>query len=80
MATLLVIGGTGFFGKSILDCYKRKLLNHWKIDKVIIFSRNPREFEKNYSELVSKGVEFITGDISTVKELPKADFVIAGGG
>ncbi|MDC3391950.1 NAD(P)-dependent oxidoreductase [Candidatus Thioglobus sp.] len=76
MATLLVIGGTGFFGKSILDCYKRKLLNNWKIDKVIIFSRSSREFEKNNSDLISKNVELIAGDISTIKELPRADFVI----
>ena len=76
MATLLVIGGTGFFGKSILDSYKRNLLNYWKIDKVIIMSRNARKFEKHYPELCSKGVEFLIGDISTIDFLPDADFVI----
>ena len=76
MATLLVIGGTGFFGKSILDSYKRNLLNYWKIDKVIILSRNTRKFEKHYPELCLKGVEFLIGDISTIDFLPDADFVI----
>ena len=76
MASLLIIGGTGFFGKSILDSYKRELLNSWKIDKVIIMSRNTIEFKQNYPELVSSGVEFLVGDISTIDFLPEADFVI----
>ena len=76
MASLLIIGGTGFFGKSILDGYKRELLNSWKIDKVIIMSRNPIDFKQNYPELVSSGVELLVGDISTIDFLPEADFVI----
>ena len=76
MASLLIIGGTGFFGKSILDSYKRELLNSWKIDKVIIMSRNAIDFKQNYPELVSSGVEFLVGDISTIDFLPEADFVI----
>jgi nucleoside-diphosphate-sugar epimerase len=76
MATLLIIGGTGFFGKSILDSFKRKQLNSWKIDKVIIMSRNALQFKEDYPELISKGVEFFVGDISTINELPRADFVI----
>ena len=80
MATLLVIGGTGFFGKSILDSFRRGLLNNWKIDKVFILSRSAREFEKIYPDLISKNIELITGDISSIKELPKADFVIYAAG
>jgi nucleoside-diphosphate-sugar epimerase len=76
MASLLIIGGTGFFGKSILDSYKRELLNSWNIDKVIIMSRNAIDFKQNYPELVSSGVEFLVGDISTIDFLPEADFVI----
>jgi nucleoside-diphosphate-sugar epimerase len=76
MATLLIIGGTGFFGKSILDSFKRNQLVRWKIDKVIIMSRNSHDFEENYPELCSKGVDFLTGDISTIDFLPEADFVI----
>jgi len=76
MATLLIIGGTGFFGKSILDSFKREQLNSWKIDKVIIMSRNALQFKEDYPELISKGVEFFVGDISTINELPRADFVI----
>mgnify|MGYP006163506731 CR=1 FL=1 len=76
MASLLIIGGSGFFGKSILDSYKRKLLRPWKIDKIIIMSRDPQQLSKKYPELITDGVEFFAGDISTVDYLPKADFII----
>ncbi len=38
MSTLLVIGGTGFFGKSILDSFKRGGLKKWRIEHVIAIS------------------------------------------
>jgi nucleoside-diphosphate-sugar epimerase len=76
MATLLIIGGTGFFGKSILDSYKRQLLTAWNIDKIFIMSRHPDEFKKNYPELISKEIEFIEADVSLVDSLPVTDFVI----
>ena len=76
MATLLIIGGTGFFGKSILDCYKRKLLAPWGIDRIVVMSRNSGNFKYNHPELVSTGVEFFTGDITTINSLPSADYVI----
>ena len=76
MFSLLIIGGTGFFGKSILDCYKRGLLSPWGVDKVIVMSRNSDNFKHNYPELISQGVEFFTGDIATIDYLPSADYVI----
>ena len=76
MATLLIIGGTGFFGKSILDYYKRRLLSICYIDKVIVMSRNSDNFKKKYPELISDGVIFFDGDIATIDYLPKADYVI----
>jgi len=38
MSTLLIIGGTGFFGKSILDSFKRGGLEKWGIERVIAMS------------------------------------------
>jgi nucleoside-diphosphate-sugar epimerase len=76
MASLLIIGGTGFFGKSILDSYKRKLLKPWSIDKILVMSRNVEGFEKTFPELISDGVTIFSGDISTIDYLPEADFVI----
>lgn len=76
MNTLLIIGGTGFFGKSILDAFKRDLLNKWKINKIIVMSRNSDNFKLNYPELITEGVEMFTGDITTIDHLPNADYVI----
>jgi len=38
MFSFLVIGGTGFFSKSILDSFKRGGLEKWGIDRVIAMS------------------------------------------
>jgi nucleoside-diphosphate-sugar epimerase len=76
LASLLLIGGTGFFGKSILDSFKRGLLYSWNINKIVIMSRDNSNFITNYPELISSGVEFLNADISSIDYLPKADFVI----
>ena len=76
MARLLIIGGTGFFGKSILDCFKRELLKQYDISKIIILARNTDKFLIEYPELIFDGVEFINGDISNIEFIPDADFVI----
>jgi len=76
MATLLIIGGTGFFGKSILDAFKRGLLTPWNINKVLAMSRNAEALRVDAPELISKDVELINGDIATIDYLPQADFVI----
>jgi dTDP-glucose 4,6-dehydratase len=76
MASLLIIGGSGFFGKSILDAFQRKLLDPWAIEKVVIMARHPQELQTNYPQLITKNITLIKGDISSVNELPFADFVI----
>lgn len=89
MSTLLVIGGSGFFGKSILDAYWRGLLVPWGINKIIIMARNATTTLKNYPELIyplninsERGgdlngvVELIDADISTCTSLPFAEYVI----
>jgi len=76
LPSLLVIGGTGFFGKSILDSFKRGLLVDYNITKVFILARNTDKFKFEYPELCLNGVELINGDISNINELPHADYVI----
>ncbi len=76
MASLLIIGGTGFFGKSILDAFKRGLLKQYDITKTIILARNIDKFLIEYPELIFDGVEFINGDISNIEFIPYADLVI----
>ncbi|CAN1523837.1 WcaG Nucleoside-diphosphate-sugar epimerases [Methylophilaceae bacterium] len=76
MATLLVIGGSGFFGKSILDMFQRGKLAPWNVDKVIAMSRSARRLMLEAPELVRGNVELIESDIATANYLPDADYVI----
>ena len=76
MSTLLVIGGTGFFGKSILDSFKRGLLADFNISKIVVLARNTDKFKIDYPELCLTNVEFINGDISTIMSLPEADLIL----
>ena len=74
--SLLIIGGTGFFGKSILDSFKRGLLEEFNINKILVLARNTDRFKLEYPELYFNGVELIKEDISTINSLPEADLVI----
>lgn len=59
MKRILVTGGTGFFGKSILD-YNRRC----PLGELTILSRSASRFAANNPEL-SAGVRFIEGDVRT---------------
>lgn len=77
--SLAVIGGTGFFGKSILDAFRRGLLTPWGIERVVAVSRRPDALAREYPELMGPGVELATLDITAVDgggTLPRADYVI----
>jgi dTDP-glucose 4,6-dehydratase len=76
MPTLLIIGGSGFFGKSILDCYKRKLLDPWGIERVEVVSRNASNLAHHHPELISKDVFLHNLDIRNCEKLPKAEYII----
>lgn len=76
MSTLLLIGGTGFFGKSFLDSFQRGQLSEWGVDHVIAMSRNANRLRIEAPELLDERVELLNADIGTAKWLPLADFVI----
>ena len=76
MATLLVLGGSGFFGKSILDFYQRGGLMEWDIDRVISASRSPDKLIKEVPELITSSVDLLQLDVSKPHKLPKADYII----
>lgn len=76
MATLLVIGGTGFFGKSILDCFQRGMLKPWSIDHIIVMARNAERLKEEAPLLLNQQVELLSADIAKTDYLPQADFVI----
>ncbi|OZB49609.1 MAG: hypothetical protein B7X60_00605 [Polynucleobacter sp. 39-45-136] len=76
MARLLVIGGSGFFGKSILDSYKRGLLQSFGIDAISVVARNAHKLKSQTPNLLDKTISLIDGDIASCSELPEAEYVI----
>lgn len=76
MSTLLVIGGSGFFGKSILDSYSRGMLKKWGIKKLIIFARNASNLRCSVPYLLDDSITLLDGDLVKCKWLPHADYVI----
>lgn len=76
MNSLLIIGGSGFFGKSILDAFVRGLLKPWHISKVIVIARSARTLLVLNPELITSNVQLIDLDITTADVLPFADYVI----
>ena len=64
MKRIFITGGTGFFGKSMLD-YR---LHHpdwdWAKAEWVILSRSPEKFSAEHPQLVSQtGVSFVGGDV-----------------
>ncbi len=76
MKTLLLIGGSGFFGKSFLDAYGRGLLACWHIRRIFILARKASSLQTQHPELLHPGVELIDADITSCADLPSADYVI----
>ncbi len=76
MSSLLIIGGTGFFGKSILDGYKRGLLKPWGINLIYVLARHAQKLKIDAPELMEFSIKLVNGDIATCTELPVADYVI----
>jgi len=73
--TLLIIGGTGFFGKSILD-YALRCRSFKNINKILLLSRGVHKIKID-SKLKKKiKVIIIYGDIVKLKKIPFADYVI----
>ena len=73
---LLIIGGTGFFGKSILDSFVSGKLKKFQISQLIILSRSTDRFQILHPDFVVSNVKYINGDISIIESLPEADIVI----
>ena len=72
--SLLIIGGTGFFGKSTLDYFTN--YNSLKLNKIIIFSRKSQNIQ--IDRILKKKIKIIkvSGNILNIKKLPRADYVI----
>jgi nucleoside-diphosphate-sugar epimerase len=76
MASLLVIGGSGFFGKSILDSFNRGLLEKWGVTELNLLSRNSTKLRKSHPEMINSSVNLFDQNICECKHLPHADYII----
>lgn len=75
--SLLIIGGTGFFGKSILKFLSNYNYSKIKINKIFILSRSKLKLE-NYKKKLKKKIKIIkiNSNILKIKRLPITDYVI----
>jgi nucleoside-diphosphate-sugar epimerase len=71
---ILIIGGTSFFGKSIIEYLLKKKIK--KKIKLIIFSRSAKKLKINNRINNKLIIQKINGDILRVKFLPKADLIL----
>lgn len=74
--SLLLIGGSGFFGKSFLDAHRRGLLAPWSIDRILVVARSASALRREHPALVGASVTLLDADAARVADLPKADFVV----
>lgn len=74
--TLLIVGGTGFFGKAVINSFYLKRLEKWRIKNLIIASRNAKKFEKFILKEKKKSIEFIDIDLSKDYSIPKCDYLM----
>jgi nucleoside-diphosphate-sugar epimerase len=76
MSTLLIIGGSGYFGKSILDSYSRGMLEKWSIKRLIILARNATGLRSSTPYLLDNSISLFDQDIVKCDWLPQAEYVI----
>ena len=68
LKTLLIIGGTGFFGKSFVSYYKKNSFKKWGINNLIITSRHDTN--------IGIDARFYKYDAELTRSLPDADYII----
>lgn len=76
MSNLLLIGGTGFFGKSVIDGFNRGLLEPWGICSIDVISRGANSLKQTNPSLISNKVRLHELDITNCQFLPEAKYVI----
>ena len=76
MTTILVTGGSGFFGKSILESFARGALVEFGVTRIVALSRNASALKVEAPALVSEAVELVDADVTSLQSLHGADLVI----
>ena len=74
--SLLIIGGTGFFGKSIIDYLNKNFSFKKKINTIIVISRSKTKnlIDKNFSKNID--ITYLKKNIINLKKIPYADYVL----
>lgn len=73
MKKLLIIGGSGFVGSSIVDNAVNKKLIKKKINEIFVLSRSIKSKQKKYRHVK---ITYINNDILNVKKIPQIDYII----
>ena len=76
MKKLLILGGSGFVGSSIVNsAINKKILNNKikKINKIFILSRSKKPKKINNKHIK---ITYLRRDILDVKKLPTVDYII----
>ena len=73
MKKLLILGGSGFIGSSIVDYGVDKKLIKNKIDEIYILSRSNKTKQEKYKHIK---ITYINKDILNVKKIPRIDYII----
>lgn len=67
MKTLLIVGGSGFFGKSFIDYFCKKKFIKWNISNLIVTSRSIKNIN---------GIKTYRYNSEKDSTLPSADYII----
>ena len=73
MKKLLILGGSGFIGSSIVDYGVRKKLIKHKINEIYVLSRKNKAIKRKYKHIK---ISYITKNILNLKKLPQIDYII----
>ncbi len=75
MNTLMVLGGSGFFGRSFLDAFMNGDLKKFNVNKIILVSRNLKKIKKNL-KFNPKKIILLEMDLTKNFKFPDVDMII----
>ena len=73
---MLLTGGTGFFGKSILDAFGRGLLAPFGVERIVAVARQASRLRAEAPELCSAAIELVDADVRDLDSTFDADLLI----
>jgi dTDP-glucose 4,6-dehydratase len=75
--SLMVLGGTGFFGKTLLDSYLKDDLKNYNINNLILVGNRFNEIKKIFNKAKKKRkVLFLKLNLKHAEKLPYSDYII----